>query len=159
MKKKTTNARADDGLLPFGVGNRADLLLERGEFTKGARKGFVEDPRTGRKWEWCEEDMPGLADFLGSLLSNSYPLAHVGKKFKPKGRGMGPIRKAIARLLKRNPGMKNAALWEALSANPPRDWEIRDNNLGKYIEGPKAANMNYARFCNVAAEERANRKR
>lgn len=70
----------------------------------------------------------------------------------------GPIRKAIRRLLAKDPTMKNPQLWSAIKANPPKGWEARDNKVGRYLDGPKAANMNYQRFCNVAAEERSRRK-
>ena len=84
---------------------------------------------------------------------------HLKKVFppgRPKG-AVGPIRKAIAKLLKANHAMKNAQLWDALKVQPPRGWAFCENRAGKYVEGPKAAdNMAYARFCNVCAEERKN---
>lgn len=67
----------------------------------------------------------------------------------------GPIRKGIARLLKKHSGMKNAELWSAIAAKPPKGWVFCDNSIGRYIEGPSAGqNMDYKRFCNVCAEER-----
>lgn len=87
--------------------------------------------------------------------------ARIGVKFKRgrKPKTGGPIRKAIARLLAKSPDMKNAELWKAIDSKPPRGWTVCDNRSGKYIEGPKASDgMNYARFCNVAAEERRTRK-
>ncbi len=72
----------------------------------------------------------------------------------------GPIRKAIARLLKKNPDPKPRELWAALKNNPPRGWSFCDNLQGKYIEGPRAnTGMSYARFCNIASEERGKAKR
>lgn len=58
------------------------------------------------------------------------------KQGRKPGTG-GPIRKAIARLLKKKP-LKNAEIWQALSLNPPRGWQFLENRLGKYIEGPRA---------------------
>lgn len=83
--------------------------------------------------------------------------AKTGAKFQLGRKSLtgGPIRKAIARLLAKSPGMKNPELWEAIKMKPPRGWQVFDNRAGKYIEGPKSSKgMNYARFCNVAAEER-----
>jgi hypothetical protein len=67
----------------------------------------------------------------------------------------GPVRKAIRRLLAKDPTMKNAQLWSAIEAKLPKGWEALDNKQGRYLEGPMAANMGYRRFCNVAAEERS----
>lgn len=50
--------------------------------------------------------------------------------------------------------MTNPALWGAIKAKPPRGWEVCENRVGKYIEGPNMANMSYERFCNVCGEER-----
>ena len=83
--------------------------------------------------------------------------ARTGVKFK-RGRKTntpGPIRKAITRLLLKNPSMSNADLWAAVEAKPPRGWTVFNNRAGRYIEGPKTGSeMKYARFCNVSAEER-----
>ena len=87
--------------------------------------------------------------------------AKAGVKFKQgrKPNTSGPIRKAIVRLLAASPDMKNAELWGAIKAKPPRGWKVCDNRVGKYIEGPKASDgMNYARFCNVASEARKQNK-
>jgi len=80
----------------------------------------------------------------------------IGVKFtKGRKKNSGSlIRKAIAKLLKANPDMKNPELWAALKNKPPRGWNFCENRLGNYIEGPKMANMNYERFCNVCGEER-----
>lgn len=81
---------------------------------------------------------------LGRLFTN-------GRK---SGTG-GPIRKAVAKLLKANPDLKNPELWIAVAAKPPKGWGAFDNRAGKYFEGamPKEG-MNYERFCNVCGEER-----
>ncbi|HEV8647797.1 MAG TPA: hypothetical protein VGR01_19760 [Burkholderiales bacterium] len=85
-----------------------------------------------------------------------------GEKFTP-GRepgSYGPIRQAMARLLTKNPGMKNSDLWNALAGNPPRGWTFQENRVGKYIEGPTAGEgMDLPRFRNIAWEERRKHKR
>jgi hypothetical protein len=84
-------------------------------------------------------------------------LALHGRKFK-LGRKLnteGPIRRAIARVLKREGVLKPRELWGMLADNPPRGWTFHVNRLGKYIEGPKAGQgMSYAHFSNVSKEER-----
>jgi hypothetical protein len=82
--------------------------------------------------------------------------AELGRSFKTgrKAGAGGPIRAAIAKALKKNPRMTSAALWDALAAKPPRGWVFRENDLGKYAEGPQNVNMNWARFQNVCSEER-----
>jgi len=82
------------------------------------------------------------------------PLVDKGRKFTPKGRGPGPIRKAIERLLKRKPDMTNAELWVAIAAKPPRGWSACDNRLGRYLEAPSVGNVSLARFKNIASEVR-----
>ena len=83
--------------------------------------------------------------------------AEVGEKFL-KGRKVnsgGPIRAAIARLLKKDPALKNQELWHAVKARPPKGWTACDNRQGEYFEGPRAAdNMGKPRFLNVCSEER-----
>lgn len=102
-----------------------------------------------------EAKLQGL--HMACRVAGMLPAAKLGSKFK-KGRkqgSSGPIRKAIARLLKKTPAMKNAELWRAIKDNPPRGWKVYENRAGHYIEGPEAGdNMGYERFCNVSAEER-----
>ena len=77
------------------------------------------------------------------------------EKFKGKGRGKGPVRKAIRDLLDANPGMKTTAIWSAIKAHPPRGHTVMENRIGKYIEGLNPGeNMDYKRFSNVCSEER-----
>jgi len=81
----------------------------------------------------------------------------LGQKFAAgrKPGSVGPIRKAMARLLRRNPSMKNLELWNALRDKPPRGWKLYDNREDKYIVGPKPSDgMSWERFCNIASEER-----
>jgi hypothetical protein len=84
------------------------------------------------------------------------PIADHGKKFKGRKPGSGgPIRKAVARLLKKYPALKNPELWDEIKSRPPRGWSVFDNSHGKYIEGPKAGDgMKRAHFCTVCSEER-----
>jgi hypothetical protein len=114
---------------------------------------------------WCVaiEEAPEWNDryerrLIGALYQCANPLADVGEKFS-KGRKLGtggPIRKAIARLLKKNPLLKNVELWNMLASRPPRGWQFYDRpKIGRYIEGPKGGDgMSYARMRTVAAEER-----
>jgi hypothetical protein len=56
--------------------------------------------------------------------------------------------------------MKNRDLWDAIKSKPPRGWKAIENDLGRYMEGPKANDhMGYSRFSEVAKEERDKLKR
>ncbi len=96
------------------------------------------------RWKWITRS--------NALL----PMAALGQKFKPKGRGKGPIRKKIEQLLKKNPKATNAELWQSIKAKPPKGWVLMDTaKLGKYIDAPIGClGMNWATFCNHAATER-----
>lgn len=92
---------------------------------------------------------------------NAAPLIEKARKFKPNGRGPGPVRKAIERLLKKQPSMKNAELWQALKTRPPKGYTVCENRQGRYIEGPTPRDrsnnrpeMTEARFRNICAEVR-----
>lgn len=129
-----------------------------------------------------ELSFPGIVNDPSAFAQSVYELAHLryaislgkleglrclsgeqarhGQVFR-EGRKPGtgsPIRKEVARLLKKNPAMKNPELWEAVKAKPPRGWQVFENSAGKYIEGPKMANMAYGRFCTVCGEERKKAK-
>lgn len=84
------------------------------------------------------------------------PMAEHGKKFPGrKPNSGGPIRKAIARLLKNNPALANPELWAQIKDRPPRGFSVIDNSRAKLIDGPAADDgMRYRRFCNVCGEER-----
>jgi hypothetical protein len=83
------------------------------------------------------------------------PLAKLGAKFDRGGRGKGPVRKAVERLLQKNGKMTTAELWEAIKRKPPKGYVPRENRIGKYIEGPTAKqDMAYRRFGNVCTEAR-----
>ena len=93
------------------------------------------------------------------LLTQVLPAMELGQKFMD-GRKVntgGPIRKAIARLLKKNPAMKNPELWAAVTAMPPRGWTVYGDR--KYLEGPGVKNMSQGRFFTVCGEERKKNKR
>ena len=125
-----------------------------------------------------ELTFPGIVSDPGAFAQSIYELAHLkhavslseveglrllsgeqaahGHKFRTgrKSGTPGPIRKAVANLLKRNPEAKNSELWEAVRRRPPKGWQAFETpKLGKYLECPPK-NMSYARFCNVCAEER-----
>ncbi|MCZ2099473.1 MAG: hypothetical protein LC121_25070 [Anaerolineae bacterium] len=96
------------------------------------------------------------------LVRDVMPLARRGAKFQPgrKGGAVGPIRKAITTALKRDPTLTNDELWERVKAHPPRGWRaVESTRLGRYFAGPRASDStSYARFRNIAAEERGKLK-
>jgi hypothetical protein len=110
-----------------------------------------------RNWRGAEHEHQAAHTLLAQLsLAHATPLAMQGQKFsagRKSGTG-GPIRRAIAALLKKNPTMRPRELWATLSKRPPHGWTFCDNRLGRYIEGPKAQSMSYGRFSNVCKEER-----
>lgn len=83
-------------------------------------------------------------------------------KFSQGKRGKSPIRKEIERLLKKNPRMKNAEIWAAIKAKPPRGWTaMHSPKLGDYFASPSGGSegdMGYRRFSNVCAEIRKEQK-
>lgn len=87
--------------------------------------------------------------------------AEAGQRFK-EGRKigtLGPIRKAIDRLLKKHQDMTTPELWEAISQKPPKGWQAYNNNQGKYLEKPPKENVGYPRFQNICSEARKARKK
>lgn len=88
------------------------------------------------------------------------PLAVKGKKFDRPGRGRGSVRKAVDKLLKGDPTLKNQALWDAIKAKPPRGYVVCDNRLGKYIEAPTGhEDVRYRSFQNICSEARRSLKK
>lgn len=84
-------------------------------------------------------------------------LAATGKTFREgrKVNSVGPIRKAIAREVRKNPSLMPRYLWAILARKPPKGWEFFDNSEGKYIEGPKGGQgMKYVHFSAVCKEEK-----
>ncbi|HEY0876917.1 MAG TPA: hypothetical protein VGE10_00545 [Zeimonas sp.] len=96
------------------------------------------------------------------LVRDMVPLARRGRKFEGgrKLGAVGPIRKAIRRLLKNDPTLKNADLWDLVKARLPRGWTAFDNRTGRYLEKPsrpeqkQIEKVEYSTFCNIAADER-----
>ena len=88
------------------------------------------------------------------------PIAFHGTKFTArKIDSIGPVRKFVRSQLAKSPNLTNAQLWAAFSKKPLKGWQVFDNHLGKYLEGPTKANgdiqnINYRRFANMAATER-----
>jgi len=100
-----------------------------------------------------------------TLIENLRPLLDQGRAFTTgrKPGSSGPIRKAISRLLAKNPGIKNRDLLAAIKQNPPKGWQVEEFTHFDYppqIVGPKLEtdHMGYERFCNIAAEERKKAK-
>lgn len=116
----------------------------------GARVQLEED--TGMPVQWRTDPERAISETLERAASAKFT----------SGRKVGttsPIRKRMAELLRKTPGMNNAALWDVIKAQPPRGWELVENHLGKYAYGPTGmSDMGYSRFCNVAAELRRNMK-
>lgn len=95
------------------------------------------------------------ADQAIDPLNDVMPMAIRGKKFTPKGRGPGPIRKRIENELAKSPSMKPRQVWDKIKSKPPKGWEFLENAAGKYIDGPKGGQgMGYARFSEVCKEVR-----
>lgn len=153
-------------------------LLNDGFSADGIQQRVVEAERD-------ELIFPGIVTDPSAFAQSVYELAHLryaislgkskglrvlageqaehGQRFKD-GRKLGsggPVRKAIAKFLAKNPAMKNPELWEAMKKKPPRGWQTYENvRLGKYLEGPASTeSMKYGRFCTVCGEERKKVKR
>jgi hypothetical protein len=84
------------------------------------------------------------------------PLAATGIKFKQgrKSNSFGPIRKTVRKLLTKNPKLTNDEIWETLKKHPPKDWEVMENRLGRYLSGPEGKGLQYRGFQNVCSGER-----
>lgn len=95
------------------------------------------------------------------VIRDVMPKAKTGQKFT-QGRKVGtesPIKKAVRKTLKANPLLKTLEVWRILAKAPPRNWSFLENRLGRYIEGPSAAEgMKYGRFQNLCSEIRAELK-
>jgi hypothetical protein len=100
----------------------------------------------------------GPVEGLALLTDNEHAgqVIH-GKKFPGRKPGsIGPVRKFIRARLAKNHAATNEELWAAIKAKPPKGWTpMESTRLGRYIEGPNAGdNLGWARFCNIASEER-----
>lgn len=84
------------------------------------------------------------------------PLAIEGNKFRV-GRKPGtqsPLRKLIAKLLKKNPKLKNKELLELVKSKPPKGYTYCENRYGKYFEGKDNKTTEIRRFNNICSEAR-----
>lgn len=99
-----------------------------------------------------------LASWFEYLSSEDLqPLAREGKKFRV-GRKSGtqsPLRKLIAKLLKKNPKLKNKELLELVKSKPPKGYAYYENRQGKYFEGKDNKTTEIRRFNNICSEERS----
>jgi len=117
---------------------------------------FIAFPGFLRNFEIESQCVDANQNLLSAIRAELVELAVKGRKFE-KGRKVNtvsPIRKYIASALCDSPDVTNAKLWNEIKLAPPEDFEVLENKLGKYIEGPGMQSMAYARFCNVASEER-----
>ncbi len=155
--------------------------IERAKRTvqKLINDGFSSEGISQRVAEAEKDELtfPGIVTDAGAFAQSVYELAHLryaislgkskalrvlagdlaehGAKFDNPGRGQGPPRKAIAKLLAKTPAMTNPELWDAVKRKPPKGWQAYDTpRLGKYLEGPNMENTAYGRFCNICSEER-----
>lgn len=107
-------------------------------------------------WSW---EVSRLQEVLSRI--DWAPLVEIGIAFKPKGRGLGAVKKAIGAQLNRDPAMKNDAIWLALKAeseklkgkSPIKGLHFLDNRAGKYIEDDNGRQiMNYRSFQSRVSE-------
>lgn len=89
-----------------------------------------------------------------------HPLALHGRAMKQgrKQDSVGPLRKAIRRVLKQNSEATPAKVWKQMSDHPPKGMELYDNRHGKYIEIHSRtghSSTTYASFRNAVAKEKA----
>lgn len=140
---------ADDVFLFAADIYRADASAS----TKGAASLLFHCVSAIREGVLSRQSQDWILDAYAALASDA---VETGKKFRAGRRPNtgGPIRKAIARALAKNPAMHTRELWTAIAARPPRGWTFCNNRAGEYIEGPRARNMSYRRFGNIASEER-----
>ena len=92
---------------------------------------------------------------LVDVVLGWHPYARKGYAFRPKGRGAGPIRTAIACVLKRfmPRNLRNLALFDAVASNLPHGWHATQSP--KRLIGPRIGDgMDWPRFRTVASEER-----
>lgn len=101
-----------------------------------------------------------LGKSKGLLLLGGEQAQH-GQKFMDgrKPGTSGEIRKAIAKLLAKNPVMTNPELWDSIKKKPPKRWIVEESphfKLEPQLLGPKPEkdHMSRRRFNNVCGEER-----
>ncbi len=118
----------------------------------------IDDPAFARNLKVEMRSAVRNPRLLEALTDVTVAAAQEGQKFK-HGRKigtLGPWRKRIAAMLKRDPALKNQALWEALKAAPPRGWtHIESSQFGERFEGPTGGHeFKPATFRTYASEER-----
>lgn len=96
------------------------------------------------------------------LRRDVMPTALYGQVMKQgrKPGTVGPIRKAIKRILKRHPSYSPLDIWNSFFHNPPKGWTITHDRNGRRIKAPNAGNgMAYRRFCNIVSDEKGRLKK
>jgi hypothetical protein len=110
-----------------------------------------------------DNDERQFREIDGKIIQALTPAAAFGKPFKDNAdreRTPGPIRKAIRRLLEKNPDLKNPEIWELICAKPPRGWYAEEPKYFRDLKpeligpNPKTDKCGYHNFCNLCGEER-----
>jgi hypothetical protein len=84
------------------------------------------------------------------------PKAKHGTKFVAKKPGAtGPVRKAIAKVLKSNPTFTVEKVWQCLKANPPKVLEFYGSAASRYIWSEGRPDTGWRRFQNIVSEEKS----
>jgi hypothetical protein len=87
------------------------------------------------------------------------PKAKHGMKFvAKKPGGVGPVRKAIARVLKSNPTFTAEQVWQCLKANPPKGLEFHGSAALRHVWSTGRQNTGWRRFQNIVSEEKTKLK-
>lgn len=138
------------------VADDVDRTLTTYWSVKEAPKASVGDLQACELFEACVDvlgrrrlDQYGRDRIVGAFIG-------LGNKFN-RGRmlgSVGPVRKAIQKVLKRKPGASAAEVWTAIKAKAPKDMEFCDNSLGKYIELGNGKTTGYDRFANIVTLEK-----
>jgi hypothetical protein len=83
------------------------------------------------------------------------PTARHGKKFVAKKPGAsGPVRKAIARVLKKNAKLTAEKVWQCLKDDPPRGLEFYGSGAARHIWRKGRRDTGWRRFQNIVSEEK-----
>ncbi|MEY4593014.1 MAG: hypothetical protein RIR18_1909 [Pseudomonadota bacterium] len=114
---------------------------------------------TANNIELMESNLRALD--IACRLAGMVDSAKLGVKFK-RGRRInatGPIRKAITKLLTKNPMMKNPELWDEIKNNLPKGWELETPRYFYFkpsLIGPNPSkdHVTQSRFNNICGEER-----
>jgi hypothetical protein len=88
------------------------------------------------------------------------PKARHGSKFVGKKRGAsGPVRKAIAKVLKLNPALKTEDVWQTLTDKPPKGMDFHGDGKDRHIWTDQRGPTGWHQFQNLVSEERTKLKR